>query len=81
MGSPCVTWSSANRFRTVAQLDAALDLLQRALAYFSVSRPSLRLFVWENIASLLSPALEKYSERVFNTPLGIPARLGPSTPG
>ena len=66
MGSPCVTWSNANRYRTTARLDTALDILQRALAYFSVSRPSIRLFVWENVASLLSPALENYSERVFN---------------
>eukprot|EP00966_Prymnesium_polylepis_P273605 6320702-Prymnesium_polylepis.1 len=66
MGSPCVTWSNANRFRTIALLDTALSILQRALAYFSVSRPSIRLFVWENVASLLSSSLEKYSERVFN---------------
>ena len=75
MGSPCVTWSNANRFRTAAQLDAALSVLQQALAYFSVSRPAIRLFLWENVASLLSPALEKYSERVFNMLLRLSPHL------
>ena len=65
MGSPCVTWSDANRVRTAADLEAALEDLLRALQYFSVSRPSIRLLVWENVASLMSPELETYSERIF----------------
>ena len=65
MGSPCVTWSFANRVRTTADLETALEDLLLALQYFSVSRPSLRLFVWENVAALMSPELEAYSERFF----------------
>ena len=65
MGSPCVTWSFANCVRTTDDLEAALEDVLLALQYFSVSRPSLRLFIWENVAALLSPALEVYSERLF----------------
>eukprot|EP00966_Prymnesium_polylepis_P184369 4273320-Prymnesium_polylepis.1 len=47
-------------------MEDALQVLMSALSYFSVSRPALRVFLWENVASLMSPELEVFSERFFH---------------